>query len=66
VSANDIVRRDDADLVAFGRLFSSNSDLPRRLQHGWPLAPYDREAFWGGTELHYSDYRPYDDASLAQ
>lgn len=40
----------EADAVAFGRLFSSNPDLPSRLHHGWPLTPYDRDAFWGGTE----------------
>jgi 2,4-dienoyl-CoA reductase-like NADH-dependent reductase (Old Yellow Enzyme family) len=31
----------EADAVAFGRLFSSNPDLPSRLHHGWPLTPYD-------------------------
>jgi N-ethylmaleimide reductase len=60
--AEDILHRGDADLVAFGRLFASNPDLPERLRNGWPLDPYDRETFWGGTEYHYSDYLPYGDA----
>lgn len=55
-----IIERGDADLVAFGRWFSSNPDLPARLRHHWPLEPYDRSAFWGGTEYHYCDYLPYD------
>jgi len=29
-----------ADAIAFGRIFISNPDLPRRLQHGFPLTPY--------------------------
>ena len=57
--AEEIVDRGDADFVAFARWFSSNPDLPERLRHGWPLAPYKREAFWGGDEHGYSDFTPY-------
>jgi N-ethylmaleimide reductase len=63
--AEDVVSRGDADLVAFGRYFSSNPDLPARLRNGWPLTPYDRDAFWGGTDYHYSDYAAYDHATIA-
>jgi N-ethylmaleimide reductase len=63
--ARNIVGRGEADAVVFGRLFSSNPDLPARLQHGWPLTPYDRDAFWGGTEHHYSDYLPFDEQQSA-
>ena len=64
--ARDIVARGEADdAVAFGRLFSSNPDLPERLRHGWPLTPYDRQAFWGGTDYHYTDYQPHDRAHSA-
>lgn len=55
-SANAIVEAGDADLVAFGRHFSSNPDLAYRLQHKIPLTPYVREAFWGGSEENYSDF----------
>ncbi|KAJ7642833.1 putative NADPH2 dehydrogenase chain OYE2 [Mycena rosella] len=34
------------NLVAFGRLFISNPDLPTRLEQGAPLAPYDRRTFY--------------------
>ncbi len=37
-----------ADAIAFGRIFISNPDLPRRLQHGFPLTPYNRATFYGG------------------
>src|SRR6201996_4103703 len=48
--AQAIVESGAADLVAFGRYFSSTPDLPYRLKHNLPLTPYVREAFWGGTE----------------
>ena len=64
-SAAEILARGDADLVAFGRWFSSNPDLPERLRNGYPLTPYDREAFWGGTEYHYSDYTAYSGSKSA-
>lgn len=54
--AEQILQRGDADLVAFGRLFSSNPDLPQCFRHGYPLAPYRREAFWGGDERWYIDF----------
>jgi len=58
-SAIAIVDSGDADLVAFGRHFSSNPDLPYRLQHDLPLTPYVRSAFWGGTDENYSDFPTY-------
>ncbi len=54
--AEAILERGDADLVAFGRHFTSNPDLPLRLKHGLPLAPYQREHFWGGNEKGYTDF----------
>ncbi|WP_458068294.1 alkene reductase [Rhodanobacter sp. BL-MT-08] len=57
--ADAILEAGDADLVAFGRFFTSNPDLPERLRRNLPLTPYVREAFWGGTELHYTDFEPY-------
>lgn len=57
--ADAILDRGEADLVAFGRWFASNPDLPIRLRKGLPLAAYDRQYFWGGTELGYIDYPIY-------
>jgi N-ethylmaleimide reductase len=45
-----------ADAIAFGRIFISNPDLPRRLQYGFPLTPYNRSTFYGGEETGYTDY----------
>ena len=41
-----IVENGDADLVAFGRQFISNPDLPERLRLGIPLNPYNRATFY--------------------
>jgi N-ethylmaleimide reductase len=48
-----------ADAIAFGRIFISNPDLPHRLQHGFPLTPYNRATFYGGEEKGYTDYPVY-------
>ena len=63
--AEAIIDHGDADLVAFGRFFTSNPDLPERLRRNLPLTPYVRDAFWGGTELHYTDFPAYDEVSAA-
>ncbi len=54
-----------ADAIAFGRIFISNPDLPRRLRHGFPLAPYNRATFYGGEEAGYTDYPVHDELEKA-
>ncbi len=54
-----------ADAVAFGRIFISNPDLPRRLQHGFPITPYNRATFYGGEAAGYTDYPVYDEMAPA-
>jgi N-ethylmaleimide reductase len=45
-----------ADLVAFGRLFIANPDLPARLAQNAPLNEPDVSTFYGGDERGYVDY----------
>jgi len=52
-----------ADLVAFGRSFVANPDLPRRLATGLPLAVLDGSTLFGGSERGYSDYLSYGDTN---
>jgi N-ethylmaleimide reductase len=59
--AEAILIKGDADLVAFGRLYSSNPDLPLRLKYGYPLTPYKRDAFWGGSAHSYNDFLSYEE-----
>jgi N-ethylmaleimide reductase len=64
-SAEAIVAAGDADLVAFGRHFISNPDLPERVRRGLPLNRYDRTTFYGGGARGYVDYPPAEAASTA-
>ena len=52
-----------ADLIAFGRPFIANPDLPQRLFNGWPLNPLRVEGMYGGSEQGYTDYPTYAAAS---
>ncbi|MGB9114828.1 alkene reductase [Bradyrhizobium sp.] len=58
-TAEAAIAEGHADAIAFGRIFISNPDLPRRLQHGFPLTPYNRATFYGGEEVGYTDYPVY-------
>jgi N-ethylmaleimide reductase len=60
--ADAILAKGDADLVAFGRHFLANPDLPERLRRGLPLNPYDRNTFYYGGETGYTDYPVWRDA----
>lgn len=48
-----------ADMVAFGRTFIANPDLPARIANGWPLNPLDASTLYGGTEKGLTDYPTY-------
>ncbi|MEO7719558.1 MAG: alkene reductase [Capsulimonas sp.] len=58
-SAEAILENGNADLVAFGRLFIANPDLPERIRLALPLNPYDRATFYGGDAHGYTDYPFY-------
>lgn len=51
-----VIAQGYADLVAFGRPFVGNPDLPARLEQDLPLAPLDPATLFGGTAQGYSDY----------
>jgi N-ethylmaleimide reductase len=58
-SAETIVDAGDADMIAFGRQFVANPDLPKRLRRNLSLNRYDRSTFYGGSEVGYTDYPFY-------
>jgi N-ethylmaleimide reductase len=45
-----------ADLIAFGRKFLANPDLPERLRRRAPLNPDDPTTYYGGGAKGYTDY----------
>jgi N-ethylmaleimide reductase len=64
-TADAAISAGHADAIAFGRIFISNPDLPRRLQRGFPLTPYNRATFYGGEEIGYTDYPVYGELEQA-
>jgi N-ethylmaleimide reductase len=65
-SADAAVRTGQGDAVAFGRHFIANPDLPRRLQAGAPLNPYNRATFYGGGAAGYTDYPVFEQSEAAE
>ncbi len=52
-----------ADLVAFGRLFIANPDLPSRLLNNHPLASSDTASWFIGDQKGYTSYPTYIEGS---
>jgi N-ethylmaleimide reductase len=55
-TAQDALRVGRADMIAFGRLFIANPDLPLRFSSGAPLNNPDPSTFFGGDARGYTDY----------
>lgn len=57
VDGDKAVAENRADLVAYGRLFLANPDLPKRFQLNAPLNKYDRDTFYTSDPIvGYTDY----------
>jgi N-ethylmaleimide reductase len=54
--ARDALREGWADMIAFGRPFVANPDLPERLRIDAPLATADRDTLFGGGARGFTDY----------
>jgi N-ethylmaleimide reductase len=59
--ADQMVGAGEVDVVAWGRRFLANPDLPRRLREGAPLNEPVRETFYAGGAEGYTDYPALDD-----
>ncbi|MBN1800090.1 MAG: alkene reductase [Candidatus Lokiarchaeota archaeon] len=60
-TGNKVIEDKLADLVAFGKLFISNPDLPRRFELKAELARWDKETFYNKGKFGYTDYPKLDD-----
>jgi len=58
-SGNSAIEQGHADMVAYGKLFIANPDLPERLAKNLPLNSPDQATFYGGDEKGYTDYPKY-------
>jgi N-ethylmaleimide reductase len=54
--ANKVLNANEADLIAFGKLYIANPDLAERLKRGAPLNAPDKATFYGGSARGYTDY----------
>lgn len=61
--ATSILAKGLADVVAFGRPFIANPDLPRRYRGDLPLAVFDNATLFGGNHEGYSTYPNWVEAS---
>ena len=52
-------------VVAFGRPFVSNPDLPFRVKNQIPFAPLDPKTLYAQTPEGYTDYKPSDEYAAA-
>ncbi|MEL7833405.1 alkene reductase [Fodinibius sp. Rm-B-1B1-1] len=55
-SGNKVIENGTADLVAYGRLFLANPDLPARFSADADLNEPDQRTFYGGDAEGYTDY----------
>ena len=55
-SAEAWLQKGSADIIAFGRKFLANADLPRRLRERAPLNADDPTTYYGGGAKGYTDY----------
>ncbi|KAL8133192.1 12-oxophytodienoate reductase 1-like isoform X2 [Apium graveolens] len=64
---NKAVAENRADLVAYGRVFLANPDLPRRFELDAPLNKYDRNTFYTSDPVvGYTDYPFLDETDSAE
>ncbi len=59
-SAEQALQQGDADMLAFGKLYIANPDLPERFAQGAILNEPDPETFYGGGAAGYTDYPAMD------
>lgn len=59
-TAEERIAEGNADIIAIGRPFITNPDLPERYRNNWPLNPAEDMSLWytPGPE-GYTDYTPY-------
>ncbi|TDY22041.1 N-ethylmaleimide reductase [Paraburkholderia sp. BL6665CI2N2] len=65
-TAEDAVNSGLANLIAIGRHFTSNPDLPYRIENDLPLTHYDRSTFYGGDGHGYTDFPTYEETREAE
>ncbi len=65
-SGNEVLEKGHADMVAFGKLFISNPDLPTRFEKDAELAEWDEDTFYVAGAKGYTDYPKLQDIETQQ
>jgi N-ethylmaleimide reductase len=55
-TGNKVISDKKADMVAYGKLFIANPDLPKRFAENAPLNEGDPDTYYQGGEKGYIDY----------
>ena len=55
-SGDAMLKSGGADFIVYGKLFTSNPDLPARFQKNAPLADFDANTFYAGGDQGYITY----------
>jgi N-ethylmaleimide reductase len=59
-AAEERIAEGNADVIAFGRPFITNPDLPERFKNNWPLNPAEDMSLWYTPGAKgYTDYAPF-------
>jgi N-ethylmaleimide reductase len=55
-SGNEMLAKGGADYIVFGKLFTSNPDLPVRFAKSAALTPFNADTFYSAGEQGYTDF----------
>lgn len=55
-SGNNTIENNEADAIAYARLYLANPDLPHRFKNNLPLNQPNPSTFYGNSEDGYTDY----------
>jgi N-ethylmaleimide reductase len=58
--AEEVLQKNEADLIAFGRDYIANPDLAERFKNNWSLAERDNTQWYGDGAEGYTDYPNYE------
>jgi N-ethylmaleimide reductase len=59
-SGNAALAAGEADFIVFGKLFTSNPDLPERFARDFPLTDWDTSTFYTPGAKGYIDFKSYE------
>ena len=58
--AEEVLEKNEADLIAFGREYIANPDLAERFKNTWSLADRDNAHWYGDGAEGYTDYPKFE------